>query len=182
LAWPPGWRKRFKTKNVNLTCSSIATSTGDKNMKKTMGMLVLSGVVALVSTPAMAQFAKAEDAIKYRASAMALMGSHFGRMAPVAKKEIPYDKDSIKKNVEVLSVLATLPWVGYGAGTEGGEATDEVWLDPEGFKKAQDEFQGNFKKLTVAADAGDFDAFRVAFGATGKSCKACHDVYRKEKK
>lgn len=150
-------------------------------MRKKLGLLVVAGLIALASTPSMAQFAKAKDAVKYREAAMALMGSHFGRMAPVAKKEAPYDKEQIKANVAVLNTLANLPWVAYGAGTEGGEAKAEIWSDPEGFKQAQEQFNAGMSKLTVAADAGDFDAFRVAFGTVGKSCKSCHDSYRKKK-
>ncbi|NYT63994.1 cytochrome c [Alcaligenaceae bacterium] len=150
-------------------------------MRKKLGLFAVAGLITLASTPSMAQFAKAEDAVKYREAAMALMGSHFGRMAPVAKKEAPYDKDKIKENVAVLNVLAGLPWAAYGAGTEGGEAKAEIWSDASGFKQAQDQFTTALGKLTVAADAGDFDAFRVAFGAVGKSCKSCHDSYRKKK-
>lgn len=150
-------------------------------MKKKLGLFAIAGLIALASTPSMAQFAKAEDAIKYREAAMTLMGSHFGRMGPVAKKEAPYDKEQIKANVAVLNTLAALPWVAYGAGTEGGEAKADIWRDPEGFKQAQDKFNTGLGKLTVAADAGDFDAFRVAFGEVGQSCKSCHDSYRKKK-
>lgn len=151
-------------------------------MKKKLAVLASATILALAATPSMAQFAKAEDAIDYRASAMLLIGSHFGRMAPVAKKEIPYNAEQIKANVAVLSVLAKLPWAGFAAaGSEGGDAKDDVWLDPEGFKQAEDDFLAAMDKLSVAADSGDFDAFRVAFGNTGKSCKACHDAYRKDK-
>lgn len=150
-------------------------------MKKKISLFAAAAVLTLAGAPAMAQFAKAEDAIKYRQSAMALIASHFGRMAPVAKKEMPYDKDQIKANVDILKVLATLPWAGFGAGTEGGEALDDIWSDPEGYKQAKDKFNDSIGKLVQASDAGDFDAFRVAFGNVGKSCKACHDAYRKEK-
>ncbi len=150
-------------------------------MRKKLGMFIAGGLIALASTPSMAQFAKAQDAVKYREAAMALMGSHFGRMAPVAKKEVPYDKDRIKENVAVLNTLAALPWAAYGVGTEGGAAKAQVWSDPEGFRQAQEQFKADLGKLTVAADAGDFDAFRVAFGAVGKSCKSCHDSYREKK-
>ncbi|SHG90484.1 c-type cytochrome [Pollutimonas bauzanensis] len=150
-------------------------------MKTKLGLFALAGLMALVATPSMAQFAKAQDAVKYRESVMTLMGSHFGRMAPVAKKEAPYDKDKIKENIGLLNILAALPWAAYGQGTQGGEARAEVWSDPDGFKQAQDKFQAELGKLTVAADAGDFDAFRVAFGEVGKSCKSCHDSYRKKK-
>ncbi len=150
-------------------------------MRTKFGMLAIAGLMALVSTPSMAQFAKAKDAVNYRESAMTLIGSHFGRMAPVAKKEAPYDKEKIKENVALLNTLAALPWAAYGKGTEGGRAKPEVWSDPQGFKQAQDTFKTGLGKLTVAADAGDFDAFRVAFGEVGKSCKSCHDSYREKK-
>lgn len=150
-------------------------------MKKKISLLAAAGVLALASAPSMAQFAKTEDAIKYRGASMALIGSHFGRMAPVMKKEAPYDAQQIQANVAILSVLATLPWPAFAPGTEGGETKAEAWSDAEGFKQAKDEFLSNMDKLSAAAQAGDFDALRVAFGNTGKSCKSCHDAYRKEK-
>jgi cytochrome c556 len=33
-------------------------------------------------------------------------------------------------------------------------------------------------KLQVAAKSGDLERIKAAVGATGASCKACHDVYR----
>ena len=44
-----------------------------------------------------------------------------------------------------------------------------------------DNYQANLAKLSAAADAGDLDKLRVAFGETGASCKACHDSYRAKK-
>ena len=150
-------------------------------MTQKLGLVAIAALVTALSTPARAQWAKAKDAREYRESAMTLMGSHFGRMVPVVKGQIPYDKEKIKENVALLNILVNLPWAGFGPGTEGGDAKDDIWLDPEGFKQAQDKLHANMKKLTAAADAGDFDAFRVAFGDVGKSCKACHDSYRKKK-
>lgn len=142
---------------------------------------VLSAVLLSLAAPASAQFAKPEQAISYRQASMALIGSHFGRMAPVAKKEVPFDAASIASNVEVLAMLARLPWTAFGPGTEGGETKPQAWSDAAGFKSSETEFLGNIDKLKAASDAGDFDAFRVAFGNVGKSCKTCHDAYRKEK-
>ncbi|MCX5592729.1 c-type cytochrome [Alcaligenes endophyticus] len=150
-------------------------------MKKRILITAISAVMVAVATPASAQFAKPEQAISYRQASMALIGSHFGRMAPVAKKEVPFDAAAIAANVEVLSVLAQLPWAAFGAGTEGGDTKPEAWSDAAGFKKDQDDFLGAIEKLQVASKSGDFDAFRVAFGNVGKSCKTCHDAYRKEK-
>lgn len=151
-------------------------------MIKTLKVGAAAFIVSLACTPAVAQFSKAEDAIKYRESAMALIGSHFGRMGPVAKQAVPFDAEQIKANVAVLNTLAALPWAGFVEGTQGdSDARAEVWSDPEGFKQAQDKFHAELEKLTAAADSGDFNAFRVAFGAVGQSCKACHDAYRQRR-
>jgi cytochrome c556 len=139
-------------------------------------------LVASLLTPlaAQAQFAKAEDAVKYRQSAFQLMGSHFGRMQPVMKGQVPYDQAAIAANIAVLNEISKLPWAAFGAGTEGGDALVEVWLDPEDFKKAQDKLMISLKALTTASDAGNFDNLRVAYGQVGASCKSCHDAFRKK--
>jgi len=139
-------------------------------------------LIAALCTPfaAQAQFAKGEDAIKYRQSAFQLMGSHFGRMQPVMKGQIPYDKAAIAANIAVLNEVSKLPWAAFGAGTEGGDAKDDIWLDPEAFKKAQDKLTISLKALTTASDAGNFDNLRVAYGEVGASCKACHKAFRKD--
>ncbi|MBO9355878.1 cytochrome c [Bordetella petrii] len=137
--------------------------------------------VSLWSAPAHAQFAKPADAIKYRQSALTLMGSHFGRMQPVVKGQAPYDAAQIKANVQLLNTLADLPWAGFGPGTEGGEARPEVWSDAAGFQQKRDRLKENLAKLTAAADSGDLGQLRAAFGDVGASCKACHDSYRKKK-
>lgn len=35
-------------------------------------------------------------------------------------------------------------------------------------------------KLEAATKTGNLDAIKVAFGAVGGSCKACHDAFRAE--
>lgn len=148
--------------------------------KKSITLFVAAAVFGLACSTASAQFKDAEAAVDYREAAMTLMGSHFGRMGPVAKKEAPFDADAIRANVAVFSTLAALPWAAYAQGYEGGQAKPNIWSDAEGFKQKRDDFEQAVQKLDAAAEAGDFDAFRVAFGAVGKSCKACHDAYREK--
>jgi len=132
--------------------------------------------------PANAQFAKPEDAIKYRQSALVVLASQFGRMQPTIKGQVPYDAAAIKANVEIVKTLSTLPWSAFGAGTQGkSSAKAEIWSDAAGFKSAQTKFEGAVVKLSAAADAGDLDRLRAAFGEVGASCKACHDAYRAKK-
>ncbi len=152
-------------------------------MKK-LSLLVVTATLAssLWVGSVHAQFAKPEDAVKYRQSALQLIASHFGRMQPVVKGQVPYDAAAIKANVELLKTLSTLPWAGFVEGSQAGtSAKPEIWTDAAGFKAAQAKFEGAVDKLSVAANAGDLDRVRAAFGDVGASCKACHDSYRVKK-
>ncbi|MDZ4356943.1 MAG: cytochrome c, partial [Variovorax sp.] len=51
--------------------------------------LALAAACAVMSLPAAAQFAKPEDAIKYRQSALFVMGQHFGRLGAMANGRVP---------------------------------------------------------------------------------------------
>ncbi len=153
------------------------------NLNK-LSVLLVSGALLspLWVSTASAQFAKPEDAIKYRQSAFVLLASQFGRMQPTVKGQVPYDAAAIKANVALVQTLSTLPWGAFGVGTEGkSSAKSEVWSDAAGFKAAQTKFESAIVKLSAAADSGDLDKLRAAFGDVGASCKACHDSYRIKK-
>ena len=147
-------------------------------MKKLTALIALACTAAAM--PAAAQFAKPQDAVKYRQAALTVMASHFSRMQPVVRGQAPYDAAQIKANVDILKTLAALPWAGFGPGTEGGDAKPEVWSNAVDFKDKQQRLIDNVGKLSAAADSGDLAKVRAAFGDVGASCKACHDVYRKK--
>ena len=87
-------------------------------MKK-LSLLLVSGALLspLWMSSASAQFAKPEDAIKYRQSAFVVMASQFGRMQSTVKGQVPYDAAAIKANVALVKTLSTLPWGAFGPGT-----------------------------------------------------------------
>ncbi|WP_447779110.1 c-type cytochrome [Variovorax boronicumulans] len=140
----------------------------------------LAAACAAMSLPAAAQFAKSEDAIKYRQSALFVMAQHFGRLGAMANGRVPYDAAAAAANAEVVADMAKLPWAGFGASTEGGKAKPEVWKEAAKFKDHQDKVIAETGKLVVAAKAGNIDALKAQFGATGASCKACHDSFRNQ--
>jgi cytochrome c556 len=152
-------------------------------MKKIKRLLLALTVAApLFAQTAQAQFAKPEDAIKYRQSALTLISSHFGRMQPTVKGATPYDAAAIKANVDILKTLSTLPWTAFTTGSQAGSsAKPEVWSDAAGFKQAQQKFEAAVVKLSDVSGSGDLDKLRAAFGDVGASCKACHDSYRAKK-
>jgi cytochrome c556 len=149
---------------------------------KTMLSLLGASMVLTLALPAQAQFAKPEDAIKYRKASFTVMSAHFGRLGAMANGRVPYDAKAAADNADTVSALAKLPWAAFGEGTDKGEtrAKPEIWKESAKFKEASDKMQAEIVKLNVAAKAGNLDALKAAFGPAGASCKACHDNFRKD--
>jgi cytochrome c556 len=149
---------------------------------KTMLSLLGASMVLALALPAQAQFAKPEDAIKYRKASFTVMSAHFGRLGAMANGRVPYDAKAAAENADTVSALAKLPWAAFGEGTDKGEtrAKPEIWKESAKFKEASDKMQAEIVKLNVAAKAGNLDALKAAFGPAGASCKACHDTFRKD--
>ena len=80
-------------------------------MKKHPLLAALACAAALsgFSTTASAQFAKAEDAIKYRQSALFVMGQHFGRVGAMANGKVPFDAKVAEQNADIVAQMAKLP-------------------------------------------------------------------------
>ena len=137
---------------------------------------------ALASLPAAAQFQKPEDAVKYRKAAFTVMGAHFGRIGAMASGKAPFDAAAAAANAEIVATMSKLPYAGFIEGTATGEtrAKPEIWTERAKFDAAASKMQEEVVKLNVAAKSGNLDQIKVAFGAAGQSCKACHDNYRKD--
>ena len=149
---------------------------------KTMSGLFSMAVAMAMTLPAQAQFAKPEDAVKYRKASFTVMSAHFGRLGAIANGRMPYDAKAAAENADVALTLSKLPWAAFGEGTDKGEtrAKPEIWKESAKFKEAADKMQVEMGKLNVAAKAGNIDALKAAFGPAAASCKACHDNFRKD--
>ena len=153
-----------------------------KRLSRSMLMAGAALLGAATALPAAAQFAKPEDAIKYRKGALFVMGQHFGRVAAMANGKIPFDAKSAADNAEIATMMSKLPFAGFVEGSDKGEtkAEPKIWSEMDKFKAASTKMQEEMAKLNVVAKGGNLDAIKAAVGETGKSCKACHDNYRKE--
>jgi cytochrome c556 len=150
---------------------------------KAFAFIAAAATLLAFSAPASAQFAKPEDAIKYRQSALSVMGTHFGRVGAMANGRVPFDAKVASDNTEIVATMAKLPWAGFGPGTEGGansKAKPEIWTEQAKFKENSDKLIAESTKLAAAAKTGNLDALKTAFAATAGTCKACHDAFRKE--
>jgi len=147
-------------------------------------MLMAAAVSAGLGTalPAAAQFAKPEDAIKYRKAAFTVMATHFGRVAAMANGKMPFDAKSVAENAEIATMASKLPYAGFIDGTDKGDtkAKPEIWSEMDKFKAGAAKMQDEMAKLNVAAKGGNIDAIKAAVGETGRACKGCHDNFRKE--
>jgi cytochrome c556 len=139
----------------------------------------LAGLAAAL--PAVAQFQKPEDAIKYRQSAMVLQGHHLGRIFAMANGRIPFDAKAAQEHAAVLDVVDKLPFVAFTEGTDKGvtRARPEIWTNRAKFDAAALKMQEEVSKLVAATKTGNLDAIKAAAGPVGQACKACHDDFQK---
>ena len=144
--------------------------------------LALALALGTLSVPAFAQFQKPEDAVKYRKAAFTVMASHFGRIGAMANGRAPFDAKVAADSVAIVETMSKLPWEAFGPGTDKGEtrALPVIWTEQAKFKEGSDKLQAATAQLNAAAKTGNLDSVKTAFGAVGQSCKACHDVYRKD--
>ena len=148
---------------------------------KAFTCLAAAATLFVLAAPASAQFAKAEDAIKYRQSALTVMGTHFSRIGAMVNGKVPFDAKVAADNAAIVADMAKLPWIAFGPGTDKGgntKALPEIWTDAAKFKEHGDKLQADSAKLLAATKTGNLDNVKTAFGAVGGNCKSCHDAFR----
>jgi cytochrome c556 len=142
--------------------------------------LAVAGIVTAL--PAAAQFAKPEDAVKYRKAAFTVMAAHFGRVGAMVNGRAPFDAAAAQANMDVATAMSKLPFAAFGPGTDSGDtrAKPNIWSDNAKFTAAATKMQEEMAKLNAATKTGNMDQIKAAFGPVGGACKACHDDFRKE--
>lgn len=150
-------------------------------MKKLI-TVATSLLALMLALPAAAQFAKPEDAIKYRKASFTVMAAHFGRVGAMASGRAPYDAKAAAENADIAAAMAKLPWATFTEGSDKGDtrAKPEIWKDSAKYKEAADKMQAEMTKLAAAAKVGNVDALKTAFGPAASTCKGCHDNFRKD--
>ena len=148
---------------------------------KTFACLSLAATLVVLAAPASAQFAKPEDAIKYRQSVLFVQSQHFGRIGAMANGKVPFDAKVATENADLVAEMAKLPWAAFGPGTDKGgntKAKPEIWTDQAKFKETNEKLMADTAKLAAAAKTGNLDSLKTAFAATADTCKSCHDAFR----
>ncbi|GAA4722472.1 cytochrome c [Sphingomonas lutea] len=94
------------------------------------------------------------------------------------------DLAAVRTNADAIATLApqVKGWFPQGTGPDVGktEALAAIWEKPEDFAAKAAEFERAAAAFQAATRGTDVAAMRAAQGNLGKSCKACHDLYREE--
>ena len=92
------------------------------------------------------------------------------------------DLGAVRTHAATIARLApeVSRWFPAGTGPDVGKtrAKPEIWQKPEDFAAKTRAFQAAARSFDATAKAGDVAAIKASFGELGKSCKACHDLYR----
>ena len=138
--------------------------------------LLMTLFAATVSFAAMAQ----DNAVEYRKHTMHAVGGHMQALVAIAKGEVDH-KDHLPVHVASLAALSGIAPDLFGADSRGGDtdALPKIWDEPEAFKKALDAFRTAAQDLDAIVKSGNMTNFGAGLGALGKSCKGCHDDFKK---
>lgn len=89
---------------------------------------------------------------------------------------------AVRENSGVIARLAPQASGWFPPGTEPTvgktRAKAEIWQKPEDFAAKMRAFQQAAQAFNGTAERGDAAAMKAAHADLGKSCKACHDLYR----
>ena len=126
---------------------------------------------------------QAKALMKERHDGMEDIGDAMKLVSRELKGESP-DLARVREGAATIARLApeVTGWFPPGTGPETGktDAKAEIWQKPEDFAAKRDAFQKAAPAFNAAAQGNDLAAVRAAHGELGKSCKACHDLYRKK--
>lgn len=149
-------------------------------MKKQL--LTLAASALLISSATAHNFEDANDAIQYRQSAFGLLAYNFGDMGAMMKGKKPFDAETFAMRANNVAALSKIPFEGFIDGSDKGEteALAKIWQDRADFDAKMKAFQENTAILATVAQKGDQAEIKKAFMNTGKSCKGCHDTYKKD--
>ncbi|MBI5898926.1 MAG: cytochrome c [Rhodocyclales bacterium] len=150
-------------------------------------IVVASLAIGLSSATLAQTIGKPEDQIRWRQSVMQTLGWSMGRIK--ANIDGTYNKDQVIQAANTIQALANS---GSGAlftpGTDTGKGWRDTNVKPELFtnsaklKEVGMAYNKEANEMAKVAATGDSAAVKAQFGNLGKSCKGCHDEFRKEEK
>ena len=145
-----------------------------KNMIVYISFLLISNIVSI--TPLLANEG-AEGIVKERMDKFKMSKK---MMQTIHKSIQNEDFGTIEKSATTLYNWSKEMIKYFPEGSDGApsEASTDIWLDPEGFKKAVNNFELASLKLINNSKEKDFDKTVDSFRSLAGTCKGCHQKFR----
>ena len=125
--------------------------------------------------------ARAKALMHERHEGMEDIGDAMKILSRELKGDTP-DLAAVRTNAATIAELAPKAsgWFPPGTGPDVGKthAKPAIWEKPEDFAAKSDAFAKAAASFNTVAQGNDVAAIKAAHGELGKSCKACHDLYR----
>jgi cytochrome c556 len=150
------------------------------------GLVLAIAASTLLAAPALAQSqkaqpTKAERIIRYRQSALYLLGWNIGPVGAMVKGEIPFDAKAVELRASRLAEIAPMILEGFPADSQTGaptKAKPEIWQNMDDFRAKAADLERATAKFAQTAKSGDPKQVAAGLGEVGGACKACHDKYK----
>jgi cytochrome c556 len=136
--------------------------------------------LALPGSAQQPQPTKAERTIKYRQSALYLLGWNIGPISAMVKGEMPFDAKAAELRAQRLAEIAPMIAEGFPADSQTGaptKAKPEIWQNMDDFRSKAAALERATAKFAQTAKSGDLKQIGAGLGEVGNACKACHDKY-----
>jgi len=153
-----------------------ANATGNEASAAVENAVQNSSATPLQKEQALALMKERHEGYERIGDAMKVLGREFKGDSP--------DLAQVRTNADVIATLApqVKTWFPAGTGPDVGDtdARADIWQKPEDFAAKSRDFEQAAARFQTAARGTDVAAMRAAHGDLGKSCKACHDLYREK--
>ena len=145
-----------------------------KNVVFYISFLLISSIVSI--TPLLANEG-AQGVVKERMDKFKISKK---MMQTIHKSIQNEDFGTIEKSATTLYNWSKEMIKFFPEGSDGAasEASTDIWLDPEGFKKAVNNFELASLKLINSSKEKDFDKTVDSFRSLAGTCKGCHQKFR----
>ena len=145
-----------------------------KNVIFYISFLLISSIVSL--TPLLAN-EDAKGVVKERMNNFKISKK---MMQTIHKSIQNEDFETIEKSATTLHNWSKVMIKYFPEGSDGApsEASADIWLDPEGFKKAVNNFELASLILINNSKEKDFDKTVDSFRSLAGTCKGCHQKFR----
>ena len=145
-----------------------------KNVVFYISFLLISSIVSI--TPLLANEG-AKGVVKERMDKFKISKK---MMQTIHKSIQNEDFETIEKSATTLYNWSKemIKYFPEGSDVAPSEASTDIWLDPEGFKKAVNNFELASLKLINNSKEKDFDKTVDSFRSLAGTCKGCHQKFR----